>query len=213
MSLHFGSGVGDGDSHTLTRPQSGSTEPIPAAGPDYKNMMVSLQARLSKVTAAPNIRDLEEHQPADPKMAIFDNSVALKVAVSRLAMHLSDRYRIGLFREVDRLLDFENWDDNSSLGDIRSFETFLRAVLYNRIRKIPSLGISQGRILAAWRGREDAQSLYVEFLPDDRVKALLTTTGSTSAFDEFAALVAPARLLRTRLSGLGFDEAVLDADK
>jgi hypothetical protein len=213
MILHFGSGGQSDGRHVLTRPRAQLTEPIPAAGPDYTKMMVSLKSRLSSGTTALQITAQEKQQPAEPLEAVFNNLATLKVATSKLAMHLSDRYRTSLFDEVDRLLNIENWDDDSSLVDVRSFETFLRAVLYNRIGRMPSLGISQGLVLAAWHGRKGAQRLYVEFLPDDRVKVLLTTAGATSASDESATLVAPSSLLRVRLTGLGFDEMVLDANE
>jgi hypothetical protein len=182
-----------------------------ASGVDYNRMVQGLQKRLREVTSGPTLAT-RPHQPgADLNQALFDNAVTIKVASSKLSMHLSQRYRSQLFEEVDRLLDIDNWDDDSTLIDDRSFQTFLRAILYNRIGKIPSLGVSQGRLLASWHNHDASQRLYVEFLIDDRVKVILTTAGQTKESDEAAALMVPSRRLRERLSGLGIDPAVFDA--
>jgi hypothetical protein len=211
MSLHFEPSTSGASSRVRLTAPIGRLAPSPSAGPDFKRMVIGLQGHLLAATAGSSV-SVSGRPPiyADPTQAVFDNAVALKVATGKLAMHLSERYRTKLFSEVDRVLNIENWDDDSSLIDERSFATFLRAILYNKIPRVPSLGVSQGRLLASWHARGGAQLLYVEFLADDRLKILLTTAGDAQT-SESAALIVPSRLLRERLSGLDFEEAVLDA--
>lgn len=146
----------------------------------------------------------------DQETEIFNNLTAVKVTTSRVAMHLSDRYRRALFREIDRLLSVEDWDDDSSLLDEKSFETFLRAIIYGRIRRVPSLGVAAGRVLASWRSSMPAQRLYVEFLADDRVSAVGSINGANGAEQTFS-LKVPSAKLHERLIELGFDVKIFNA--
>jgi hypothetical protein len=133
------------------------------------------QASRDRVTAgAPSGRSRTYVQTAGEGLeaALFKNRGELKVLTGQVAMHLGRLERTALFGEIDRLLDLEHWEDESSKIDVGSFRTYLRFTIYARPGRIPSLGVGpSGSLLAAWRSAR--QSVHVEFLPADQSIALL----------------------------------------
>jgi hypothetical protein len=96
----------------------------------------------------------------------------LKVAASQVAMHLHSDERRNLFASIDRLLDLEHWEDESSQISEASFRTFLRFTIFAHPRRQPNLGVSRdGTLLAAWRCAE--KSIHVQFLAADQCIALI----------------------------------------
>jgi hypothetical protein len=100
---------------------------------------------------------------------VFNVLVDLKVETSRIAMHLEDSWRSGLFRQLDSLLDAENWDFSDRLPTMDSYMTFLRLlILLGRPRR-PGLGAtSDGNIIAAWTN--DQNRLTIECRPYDQLR-------------------------------------------
>lgn len=100
---------------------------------------------------------------------VFNQLINLKTATAGVAMHLDTAWRAGLFKQLDQLLDPEEWDSSDELPSQKSFMTFLRLVTYLQIPKRPSLGVtSKGNLLAAWVKNGDR--LVMEFQPDDHVR-------------------------------------------
>jgi hypothetical protein len=101
---------------------------------------------------------------------LFDNAAILKIDFAHIAMHLSWEWRQVIFKQLDRLLDPANWEDDSSLIERAPFMTFLRFVIYAAPTRFPSLGVSpKGHILAAWLC--PPQQIAVEFLAADKAAA------------------------------------------
>ncbi len=108
---------------------------------------------------------------------LFDNSASLKVTVSQVLMHLSVEWRDKIFSQLDRLLDIEAWEEDSSLIGPSSFSTFLRYVIYSGPVRVPSLGVSaKGHVLAAWGS--GTNRIAVEFLAADKAVATVFDQGS-----------------------------------
>jgi len=104
--------------------------------------------------------------------ALFQNRSELKLLTGQVAMHLGRAERTSLFEAIDRLLDIEHWEDESSKIDVGAFRTYLRFAIYARPGRIPNLGVGpSGALLAGWRS--EGRSAHVEFLPDDQCVALL----------------------------------------
>jgi len=108
-------------------------------------------------------------EPTDPNTKVYDQLVALKVNTSSLAMHLTGAWRAGLFRQLDHLLDPDEWDFADKLPTVPSFQTFLRLVIALGHTKRPALGASaDGNLISAWVNGRDR--LTVECLPNDMVR-------------------------------------------
>ena len=106
------------------------------------------------------------------KEMVFDRLAALKIATSNVSMHLDEAWRAGLFRQLDGMLDPEEWDFSEEMPKVASFKTLLRLVIHNQIKRRPSLGAtSDGRIIAGWIQSKDR--FTVECLPDDTVRWVL----------------------------------------
>ena len=103
---------------------------------------------------------------------IFDRLVELRTEVARLSMHLSVPFRDCLYRQLDRLLDAEFWEDESARPKRSSFETFLRFVIKADVSVAPALGVSPSEtILASWRSGDRVFS--VEYFEDNQALGYL----------------------------------------
>lgn len=111
----------------------------------------------------------ETTEPLDPATKVYDQLVALKVSTASLAMHLEQAWRSGLFKQLDDLLDADDWDFSDELPSLASFKTFLRLmVALGHVRR-PSLGATaSGDLIAAWVNGKNR--LTIECLPGDQVR-------------------------------------------
>ncbi len=106
---------------------------------------------------------------------LFDKAAALKGQIARVAMHLDPEWRAGLFENLDRLLDPEEWEfDESDYPTAASFNTFLRMAIFLGDIRRPGLGMSgRGTIVAVWM--RDRDKLTVDCLADDKLRWVFTT--------------------------------------
>ncbi len=82
---------------------------------------------------------------------LFDVSAASKISVNQLAMHFGHDWQRKLFRQLDAVLDPEEWDAADQLLTPSSFATFLHILLLLRGKRRPGIGISStGDIVAMW---------------------------------------------------------------
>ncbi|HTY66719.1 MAG TPA: hypothetical protein VMH36_08715 [Alphaproteobacteria bacterium] len=122
---------------------------------------------------------------AEPLEQLLDRRRAeLKVRTAAVAMHISEKWRLDLFRQLDDLMDIESWHLEDQPIDPESFMTFLRFLIYEKNIKRPSLAIStNGAIIAAWF--EPGQRLTIEFHAKDHVRWIVSRVdeqfGSESA--------------------------------
>jgi hypothetical protein len=143
------------------------TTPISSA----RKQMEPHSPRISDVTSSKEAQSLEE--------TLFDNAAELKIAVSQVAMHLAPGWRNVIFKQLDRLLDAENWDDESTLIKMPSFLTFLRFIVFSAPTRFPSLGVSpKGYILAAWTCAP--HQIAVEFFASDSAAATFSIQAERS---------------------------------
>jgi len=176
VALAFGDPAGVQASFQARYRGFGSGAPSAAVNPDWK--------------ALPSSR-------ADPHAEVFDRLIDLKVSTATIAMHLQDAWRTGLFRQLDDLLDEENWHPGDTLPTPDSFRTFLRLVIMLGRPPRPGLGCTDsGNILASWRRTEDR--LTIECRLDDELRWVLSRRllGET----ESAAGICKVKNLRSRLA-------------
>ena len=114
---------------------------------------VSFQSPTRLQTLKDQVSHFRQNVPASSNLAetIFDTRVELKVATSRIAMHLSQEVRNRIFAEFDFLLDSESWDLDDKLPTSTSYNRFLKWLVYTSDSSWTSFGIDdEGNILVAW---------------------------------------------------------------
>jgi hypothetical protein len=110
---------------------------------------------------------------------LFENAADLKITLSQIVMHLEPEWRAIIFRQLDYLLDLNNWEEDSSLIRKSTFITFLRFIIYAAPARVPSIGVGYtGNLLAAWR--HESQRVDVEFLQDDNASLTFARQGTHS---------------------------------
>jgi hypothetical protein len=116
--------------------------------------------------------------PAAPDLErqLFDSLSRSARLTAMLSMHLPAEWRTHVLDQLRALLSFEAWDDDSNLLDEASTQTFLRFVIFAGVRRIPSLGISNRRLLMAtwtWPGRK----VFMEYGAKDRCRSVFSYPG------------------------------------
>ena len=66
---------------------------------------------------------------------VFNSSVSLKVAISQYAMHLSVDERYRLFKQLDSILNTDDWHEDDKLPAASSFQDFLKWMIYSKYFK------------------------------------------------------------------------------
>jgi hypothetical protein len=115
-------------------------------------------------------------------------------------MHLSDQIRTDLLDGLDRMLSAEHWEPEMPLPGDSSMATLLAFVIHLEPQRLPSVGASDARtFVASWRDAE--ADLFVEFLPDRRVRWV--TSRTTDKERERLAGITEIESLAEALAGIG----------
>ena len=105
--------------------------------------------------------------------SLYESRAFCKVEISKVAMHLSDEWRKGLFKQLDSLMDFDNWEDEDTPVTHKSFSTLLRMLTLLKPSCRPGFGAtSSGNIIAAWT--TESSRLTIECLPNDKARWVLS---------------------------------------
>lgn len=99
---------------------------------------------------------------------IFEARLRAKLEIANVAMHLRAEWRQSLFKQLDDILDVDEWDSDDPFPAPDSIRTFLRMIIYLHFRNCPGLGISAGNVVAAWT--HGGRRLTIECLPEDRTQ-------------------------------------------
>jgi len=84
----------------------------------------------------------------------------------KVAMYLPNEWRTHFFKQLDNLMDVENWEVDDPPITEASFSTFLRMLLELWPVTHPGLGVSiDGNVIAAWTTGRDR--LTIECFPND----------------------------------------------
>ena len=118
--------------------------------------------------------------PVSPEMnggelqeRLFDARAHFKVTLSEVSMHLGRDWVFGLFKQIDNLLDFDEWDEDDPTPQQSSSLTLIRLLLILNSRKRPGIGISnRGTLIAAWT--EGKNRLTIECKLNDQISWVLT---------------------------------------
>lgn len=138
--------------------------PSPGVGRDAKKMEETLRSmqvvQPVALVSAPKSGVVTEE-------GIFEARLRAKLLMANVAMHISSDWRASLFRQLDDILDINEWESGDPFPTPDSMRTFLRMIIYLTFRKCPGLGLSGGSVVAAWT--ESDQRLTIECLPADRI--------------------------------------------
>jgi hypothetical protein len=118
---------------------------------------------------------LDIGRPKSLEERAYDRLSEFKILTSRVAMHLDDAWRTGLFGQLDFLLKTETWPEDVALPSTESYSTFLKFLIYLRPHKRPSFGVGGNEnLVATWRDG-DAR-LFVDFQHGDDIRWAATQT-------------------------------------
>jgi hypothetical protein len=133
---------------------------------------------------------------------LFTNRAALKMLTSQVAMHLGDLQRRDLFRQIDELLNVEDWTDTDQPIHVTSFRTFLRFLIYYRNVRRPSLTVTaDGNIATSWFTKQ--KRLTIEFLDEDFCRIVMSRLLDEEQETETAAYQGPVRRIEAIVVGFG----------
>ncbi|MFK5978693.1 MAG: hypothetical protein QM488_07385 [Rhizobiaceae bacterium] len=100
---------------------------------------------------------------------LYNALAACKMRVAEVAMHLDNDWRQRFFRQLDNLLDFDEWDEDDLPVTSPSFVTLMRLLLFIYPTKRPGIGAtSNGHIIASWTAGKN--HLTIECLPNDKIR-------------------------------------------
>lgn len=92
---------------------------------------------------------------------LFDAKADAKIFTSQVAMRIEDFWRRQLYRQLDSVLDAEEWIEGDEPLAIGSYQTFLRLMFVIRPRVRPGLGLtSEGYLIASWQAGEARLTIY-----------------------------------------------------
>ena len=134
---------------------------------------------------SPNqIIGISEYQPSLPEK-LFDSAANCKILFSHLTRYFQEDWRNGIFKQLDHLLDSENWDEEDIPIKPESFRTLLRLLILLKARKRPGFGASyDGNIIANWE--IDKNSLTLECYEYDKVRWIVSYQTSNMPEREYA---------------------------
>jgi hypothetical protein len=136
---------------------------------------------------------------------LFANRAALKMLTSQVAMHLSDLQRSDLFKQIDELLNVDDWTDTDQPILVNSFRTFLRFLIYYRSVRRPSLTVTtDGNIAASWFTKQNRLSM--EFLDEDICRIVMSRPLDEDKGTETAAYQGPVGRIGAIVGGFGETE-------
>ncbi|HTM95621.1 MAG TPA: hypothetical protein VL100_07380, partial [Croceibacterium sp.] len=105
---------------------------------------------------------------------LFDARAGAKIVTSRVAMRIGDDWRRCLYRQLDSLLDIEEWLTEDAPLRTDSFTTFLRLMFLIKPEVKPGLGVtSTGQLMAMWDSPEGAR-LTFECMPHDAIRWIVS---------------------------------------
>jgi len=165
------------------------------------------------------LKDLQRSSPTLPPATqpgpaksideqLYDALAAFKIRTATVAMHLDRDWRAKLFKQLDSLLDSENWDRDDLTPKLASFSTFLRLLTLLRPSKRPGVNATHdGNLIATWTSGGDR--LTIECLAGDIVRWHLSARIDDEV--ERAAAVTPlprlAEVLKPYHPARWFDDA------
>jgi hypothetical protein len=122
-------------------------------------------ASSSSLVPAPAMKSMEER--------LFDSKANAKIYTSKVAMRINESWRKQLFRQIDSVLDADEWLEGDEPLTSESYQTFLRLMLVIQPSVKPGLGMtSGGNLMAIWQTGDARLTIYC--FGDDELRYVLS---------------------------------------
>jgi len=137
------------------------------------NQVNAVESSRSTADAATPTAVLPGSTKKSTEEMLFDSLVEAKVYTSLVAMRMDKEWRKKLYRQLDSLLDIDEWDGEDEPLHKESFATFLKSMFLIMPKRRPGLGLSHGgNLIGMWT--EPDSLLTMEFLAGDLVRLVLS---------------------------------------
>ncbi len=83
-------------------------------------------------------------------ISLDETRISLKEMYSKYVMHLPREWRHAVFERVDELFSEDEWEEDESQPNMGSWETFLRLLVFLKLKKLPSIGFHNGYFSGVW---------------------------------------------------------------
>gem|GEM_PF-3783469 len=113
------------------------------------------------------------------KVNIFSNRSDLMIATSSISMHLPERLRRDIVKQVAEILNPEHLNYDGCLINISSFLEFLKFIVLKKIRPAAYSVSAKGNFMASWFHQDDR--IHIEFIEEN----LFCTIVSKKNADKF----------------------------
>lgn len=144
------------------------------AGPGSANIfnMIASAANhdATRLTAPPH--KIEGIAKRDIAQQLFDGRSQFKRRFALVSMHLPRSWRETFFKQIDVLLDLDNWDEDDAVLSEDSIDTAIRALVYLDLKINPGVGVTaDGNLALTWVKGTDR--LTIICLPNDKVQVIV----------------------------------------
>ena len=110
---------------------------------------------------------------SDLSARLFNATAEVKILMSQVAMHVDQKWRDILFRQIDNLHNIDDWYEDDLPINKGSFSSFIKGMLSINPANHPDIGLThEGYVIAVWA--KNGTRLVTEFKPNDRVKWLVS---------------------------------------
>src|SRR5687768_13446267 len=138
-------------SELVTRSREKASFPLPSmSGSASQDLIAPIELYRTLFRATPTERRTvvgRIGELASTAQMLFDARADLKTRTASVAMHLQDDWRRYIFRQLDNLLDEDEWQTGDLVPQAQSYLTFLRMLLYLNPLKKPGLGLTQDGLI------------------------------------------------------------------
>lgn len=161
---------------TFSRPDAGRAIALDERG--TSDIAALVDAKIKDLVKALSSASAAKPQAYAPRPATLEGKLTafssdFKIYLSSVSMHLPQGWQEGLSRQIDSLVDVDEWDKRDEVPSIESGRTLIRLLMYMNATKRPGLGVSpMGNLVAAWSAEKDR--LTIECMANDHVKWVLS---------------------------------------
>lgn len=133
---------------------------------------VSQPPRVENSTASSSLLATPNSQMSIEDRLFYAKADA-KIFTSRVAMRIQDTWKKQLYRQLDSVLDADEWMEGDEPLAIGSYQTFLRLMFVLRPVIRPGIGLtSEGHLMATWQA--DNARLTIYCFADDALRYVLS---------------------------------------
>jgi hypothetical protein len=151
---------------------SGLGQSLPVALSGTKAVFQSAEekyftASSASLASAPTMKSAEAR--------LFDAKANVKIYTSQVAvaMRIDENRRKQLYRQIDSVLDADEWMEGDEPLTLGSYQTFLRLMFVIKPKIRPGLGLtSKGDLMALWRAGDARLTIYC--FGDDELRYVLS---------------------------------------